>query len=46
MAISSLETRIGGRMTDREMAHLPLLGRQIDKTVHILIVERADANRP
>ena len=39
--------RIGNRITDREMVHhLSLLGRQVEITVHLLIVERADAGRP
>jgi hypothetical protein len=47
MPISCLQARIGNRITDREMVHhLPLLGRQVEITVHRLIVERADTGRP
>src|SRR5579872_3413465 len=47
MAISSLQARIGNRITDREMVHdLALIGRQVEVMVHLFIVERADACRP
>ena len=44
--MSCLEARIGSRITDSEMVHhLPLLGRHVEVTVHLLIVKRADAGR-
>ena len=43
MAKSSFKARVDNRITDREMIHnLPLLGRQVEVAVHLLIVERAD----
>src|SRR5437764_6473761 len=47
MAISCLESWIGNRITDRKMVHhLSLVGRQVEITVHFLIIERANASRP
>jgi hypothetical protein len=47
IGISCLEARVGNRITDREMVHhLSLLGRQVEITVHLIIVERADAGCP
>jgi hypothetical protein len=46
MAISCLKARIGNRITDHERVHdLSLLGRQVEITVYLLIIERADASR-
>jgi len=42
---SRFQTRIDNRIPDGEMVHhLPVLGRQIEIAVHLVIVERADAS--
>jgi len=46
MAGSCLKPRIGNRIADREMVdHLSLPGCQVEITVHLLIIERANAGR-
>ena len=46
MATSCLQTRIGNRITDREMVHhLSLRGREVEIVVHLVVIERADAGR-
>src|SRR4051794_26861678 len=46
MTNSRLQARIESRVTDRKMVHhLSLLGRQLEITVHVFIIEGSDASR-